>query len=59
MDNLLDYKELANKLNVSPHWIREHSRPGNEQIPVVRIGRYTRFDLDEVVAHLRGRENMV
>jgi excisionase family DNA binding protein len=45
---LLDPEELAAKLKVPISWVYEQSRQGN--IPTHRLGRYIRFDLEEVLA---------
>ena len=44
---LLTPEELAEKLKVPRSWVYEQSRQGN--IPTHRIGRYIRFDLEEVL----------
>ena len=50
----LDSKQLAEAMNVPESWVRERSRPGVEDpIPTHRFGKYTRFLLEEVLAHLK------
>ena len=44
---LLTPEQLAKALKVSPTWVYEQSRLGN--LPTHRIGRYIRFDLNEVI----------
>lgn len=52
MPDLLTADELAQKLRVSPHTVREWSRDG--KIPTVWLSRTVRrFDYAEVVAALR------
>ncbi len=51
--NLLTVKELADRLRVPVSWIYERTRRG--QIPHVRLGKYLRFDVEEVLAFLKGR----
>jgi excisionase family DNA binding protein len=46
---LLTAEELAEKLKVPLSWVYEQSRQNN--IPTHRLGRYIRFDLQEVLAH--------
>jgi len=46
--NLLTSEELADRLRVPLSWVYEQSRQGN--IPTHRLGRYIRFDLQEVLA---------
>ena len=45
---LLTPEELATKLKIPITWVYEQSRQGN--IPTHRLGRYIRFDLQEVLA---------
>jgi hypothetical protein len=47
-DELLDAKQLAAKLNVPKSWVAEQGRLGN--IPVVKLGRYSRYRLADVEA---------
>jgi hypothetical protein len=42
---VLDATELANRWRVPVSWIREHTRDrASDPIPVVRLGRYVRFE---------------
>lgn len=43
-------EELAERLNVPARWPLEQARAG--AIPHVKLGRYTRFDWDDVEAWL-------
>jgi excisionase family DNA binding protein len=47
-DQLLTVEELAERLRVPVSWCYEQSRQG--KIPTIRIGRYIRFNLAEVIA---------
>lgn len=47
-DRLVTVHDVAELLNVPTTWVREHTRDGT--IPHVRLGRYVRFDEDEVLA---------
>jgi excisionase family DNA binding protein len=49
-DRLLDAKAVADRLGVPVSWVRESARSG--AIPHVRLGRYVRFDLEDVEAWL-------
>jgi excisionase family DNA binding protein len=51
---LLDPEELAERLKVPVSWVYEQSRTG--KIPTVRIGRYVRFKLSDVLKSQR-KEN--
>jgi excisionase family DNA binding protein len=46
-DGLLTPDELADKLKIPVSWVYEQSR--QKKIPTHRIGRYVRFDLNEVL----------
>ena len=53
-DRLLDAKELAAFLNVTPRWVREHTANGD--LPHFRLGRYPRYRLEKVLAWLESQE---
>ena len=46
---LITAKELAKRLNVQVSWIYRRTRLGQEAIPHVKMGKYVRFDWEEVV----------
>jgi len=48
---ILTPKELAELLKVQISWIYEQTRKGT--IPCVKLGKYYRFNLDEVLAHYK------
>jgi len=50
---LLDAKQAGELLNVPASWCLAEARA--ERIPHVRLGRYVRFDRDELVAWWRAR----
>jgi excisionase family DNA binding protein len=50
-ERLLDPDELAERLKVPVSWVYEQSRRG--QIPTIRIGRYVRFRLNDVLKSQR------
>ena len=50
---LIDVREMARILNVPVSWLYERTRVGT--IPCVRIGKYVRFDPQEVMAFFRGQ----
>ena len=52
-EELLTVKELAKRLKVEVSWVYQRTRLGQEAIPHVRMGKYVRFNWDEVVAFLR------
>jgi excisionase family DNA binding protein len=47
-DRLIDAREVAELLNLPVRWVREATRDG--RLPVVRLGRYRRYDADDVLA---------
>jgi excisionase family DNA binding protein len=51
---LLTPDELADRLKVPVSWVYEQSR--QQKIPTHRLGRYIRFDLQEVIASQRKKE---
>jgi excisionase family DNA binding protein len=53
IENLITVEEMAGKLNVPRSWIYQRTRLGQKAIPHVRVGKYIRFNADEVVAFLR------
>jgi excisionase family DNA binding protein len=50
---LLDSGQAAATLNVPPSWIAAEARAG--RIPHVRLGRYVRFNRDQLIAWCDGR----
>jgi len=48
-EKLLTPDELAKVLSVSLSWVYERSRPGNPQLPVIKLGKYSRFSLPQVL----------
>jgi excisionase family DNA binding protein len=53
---LLTAGELAKHLNLRETWVRDAERLG--RIPGVRLGKYVRFQLDEVEKALAERERL-
>ena len=51
---LMTAEEAAAFLCVPVSWVRAEARAG--RIPAVRLGRYTRFDPEELAAWRRGRQ---
>jgi excisionase family DNA binding protein len=50
MTRLVDAATIAEQLAVPKSWVLESARSG--AIPCVRLGRYVRFDMDDVQAWL-------
>ena len=53
---LLEPEVLAERLKVPVSWVYEQSR--QNQIPTHRIGRYVRFDLNEVLESQKKKETV-
>ena len=51
---LITAKELASRLKVQVSWVYRRTRLGQEAIPHVRMGKYVRFDWEEVVEFYKG-----
>ncbi len=55
--NLLTIDELAKELKVPKSWIYSRTRmAGENSIPKLKVGKYLRFNLEEVLAWVR-KEN--
>ncbi len=52
---LLDVKDMAKRLGVNASWLYRRTSEGT--IPFIKMGKYVRFDPDEVMAHLRKDTN--
>lgn len=55
---LITVDEMAQQLKVPVSWIYQRTRLGQKAIPHVRIGKYVRFNADEVVAFFRQKGEM-
>ena len=52
--NLLTVDELAKSLKVKKSWVYGKSREtGPDSIPMIKVGKYCRFVLDDVLAWLK------
>ena len=58
-ESLLTVQEMAKMINVPESWIYQRTRLGQKAIPHVRIGKYVRFNPDEVVAFFRKRDEVI
>ena len=52
-EKLLTVQDLASRLNVPVTWIYQRTRLGQRALPHVRVGKYIRFDINEVMAFLK------
>ena len=53
MDRLLTAEEIAERLGMKTQWVWAQARAG--LIPHVRLGRYVRFDGEQLLAWARNR----
>ncbi len=54
--NLLSVNDLSDVLNVPPSWIYQRTRQtGPDTIPKIKVGKYIRFQLEEVMDWLRAQ----
>ena len=54
--NLLTVDELSESLNVPKSWIYSRTREtGPDAMPSIKVGKYCRFVLDDVMAWLKGQ----
>lgn len=58
-DHLITVEEMANRINVPKSWIYQRTRLGQKAIPHVRVGKYVRFNPEEVIEFLRNQEEVV
>ena len=58
-ESLFTVQEMAKRINVPDSWIYQRTRLGQKAIPHVRIGKYVRFNPDEVVAFFRKRDEAI
>ena len=52
-EKLLTVQEVASRLNVPVTWIYQRTRLGQRALPHVRVGKYIRFDINEVMSFLK------
>ena len=55
---LLDVDGLAKALKVPTSWVYDRTRRKKNAIPNIRVGRYPRFKLTEVIAWLEAQKNL-
>lgn len=51
--------DLAKRLKVPASWVYQRTRLGQEAIPHVKMGKYVRFNWNEVIAFLRADQKRV
>jgi excisionase family DNA binding protein len=57
-DTLITVSELARRLKVPKSWVYDRTRQGGpDHLPHYRLGKYVRFSITEVLAHIRKEED--
>ena len=56
--NLIDIHEMAKILNVSVSWIYQKTCQGADKIPHSKVGKYVRFNPDEVLLFFKRKETV-
>ena len=56
-EKLLTVPELAKVLRVKKSWVYSRTRDGS--IPMIKVGRYPRFKIGDVMQHLREKEKQM
>ena len=55
--NLLSVDELAQNLNVPKSWVYSRTREtGPDAMPKIKVGKYCRFALNDVLAWLKDQQ---
>ena len=58
MEEFLTVSELADELKVKRSWIYRYSRQsGPDFLPKIKVGKYLRFKIDDVMAWIKGRQD--
>jgi len=57
MKKLVNVNEIASMLDVPKSWIYQRTRLGPDVIPHIKVGKYVRFDPDEVITFLNQKNN--
>ena len=59
-EKLLTVDELAKELSTPPSWIYTRTRQkGPDSIPMIRVGKYCRFKLSEVLSWLESQNSRI
>ena len=56
--NLINAQEIAVILKVPVSWIYQRTCKGSSSIPVVKLGKYVRFNPDEVIWFFKRQESV-
>ena len=55
--NLIGIKEMASRLDVPVSWL--YSRTRTNEIPYLKLGKYVRFDVDQVMEWIQKKQNQI
>ena len=58
-ENLVNPKEMASVLGVPVSWVYQKTRLGEDAIPFFKVGKYLRFNPEEVKEFFKKREQQV
>lgn len=58
-DNLITVTQLAEMLQVPQSWLYSRTRMGQSGIPHIKVGKYVRFNPEEVIKFLKSDQNKV
>ena len=53
---LLNVKEMAQTLGVPASWLYQRTRLGQSAIPHIKVGKYIRFQVEEVMEFLKAKQ---
>lgn len=56
---LLTVQQIADMLDVPKSWVYGKTQFGQKGIPHIKLGKYVRFDSDEVLEFFKNKEIMV
>lgn len=56
LQQLVDIHEMAQLLKVSASWLYQRTRLRLSDIPIVRVGRYVRFQPQDVIDALKAKQ---
>jgi len=57
MQSLITVKELSEALHVPASWIYQRTCQGQQGIPHIKMGKYVRFDLEQVIDFFKSEAN--
>jgi excisionase family DNA binding protein len=55
--NLIGIREMSEKLSVPVSWLYQRTR--TDEIPHYKIGKYVRFDVEQVMEWIKTKQNKI